>query len=331
MDLFIDTNVFLSFFYYSSDDLEQLKKLIVLLRNDRFRLILPEQVIDEFRRNREKKIADALKRFSESRLTVQFPQMCKDYPEYEGLQTSLRDFARGHEALRQRMLADAETASLKADELIKSLFAVADRIEITPELREQARRRREVGNPPGKNDKVGSLGDALNWEAVLQTVQRGQDLYLVSGDGDYCSELDDTRLHGYLRWEWEDRKRSQVVFFKQLRDFFRAQFPQIELAEDVEEALAIRDLVSSRTFADTHDAVRRLAGFKRFSPAHLNMIVSAALNNNQVYWIAGDEDVHQLLSDLVSERAGDIEPSALEQLEELLEESEVEPEEDGDE
>ena len=42
MYLFIDTNVFLSFLHYSSDDLEELKKLEVLLRNGRIRLLLPD-------------------------------------------------------------------------------------------------------------------------------------------------------------------------------------------------------------------------------------------------------------------------------------------------
>jgi hypothetical protein len=52
MQLFIDANVFLSFYRFSSDDLEQLEKLTVLVKTGRIRLWLPEHVVDEFYRNR---------------------------------------------------------------------------------------------------------------------------------------------------------------------------------------------------------------------------------------------------------------------------------------
>ncbi|WP_168928006.1 PIN domain-containing protein, partial [Chitinophaga terrae (ex Kim and Jung 2007)] len=70
--LYIDTNAYLTFYHMSSDDLEELKKLDVLIKDKRIKLYLPQQTIDEFRRNREVKIADALKRFKEEKLTNQF-------------------------------------------------------------------------------------------------------------------------------------------------------------------------------------------------------------------------------------------------------------------
>ena len=60
--LFIDTNVFLSFFHFAKDDLEELRKLSVLITKDQVRLHIPSQVIAEFWRNRDTKIADLLKR-----------------------------------------------------------------------------------------------------------------------------------------------------------------------------------------------------------------------------------------------------------------------------
>ena len=53
MNVFIDTNVFLSFYHLSSDDLEELQKLAVLLRQSKVRLWLPEQVRIGPRRNGE--------------------------------------------------------------------------------------------------------------------------------------------------------------------------------------------------------------------------------------------------------------------------------------
>ena len=62
MNIFIDTNVYLSFYHLSSDDLEELKKLVVLAREGKVVLLLPEQVIDEFRRNRAANLRSVLLR-----------------------------------------------------------------------------------------------------------------------------------------------------------------------------------------------------------------------------------------------------------------------------
>lgn len=82
MNLFIDTNVFLSFFHLSNDDLEEIHKLAVLIDKGDVTLWLTEQVKNEFKRNRESKISDAVKKLKEQKSKPQFPQICKDYEEY---------------------------------------------------------------------------------------------------------------------------------------------------------------------------------------------------------------------------------------------------------
>src|SRR4030065_173151 len=84
-NIFIDTNVYLSFYHLSSDDLGELKKLVILAREGKVNLFLPEQVIDEFKRNRAGKIADALKRMREQRKSLQLPQIARQYDEYDKL------------------------------------------------------------------------------------------------------------------------------------------------------------------------------------------------------------------------------------------------------
>src|SRR5262245_19658987 len=76
MNIFIDTNIWLSFYHFSSDDLEELRKLGVLLEKRTVRVHLPEQVVEEFRRNREAKFVDAMKRFKDEKLSDEFPQLC---------------------------------------------------------------------------------------------------------------------------------------------------------------------------------------------------------------------------------------------------------------
>jgi len=56
--LFLDTNVYLSFFHFTKDDLDQLRQLAVLVKHKDVTLLLPDQVIEEFRRNRDGKVLE---------------------------------------------------------------------------------------------------------------------------------------------------------------------------------------------------------------------------------------------------------------------------------
>ena len=50
INLFIDTNIFLSFYHLTSEDLEELKKLFVLIDKNEIQLFLPTQVRNELER-----------------------------------------------------------------------------------------------------------------------------------------------------------------------------------------------------------------------------------------------------------------------------------------
>jgi hypothetical protein len=64
--------VFLSFYHLTSEDIEELKKLIALIDNDQIDLVIPEQVKNEFRRNRGAKIADAMKKLQDAKFNLSF-------------------------------------------------------------------------------------------------------------------------------------------------------------------------------------------------------------------------------------------------------------------
>ncbi|WP_198521192.1 PIN domain-containing protein [Janthinobacterium sp. 64] len=66
--LFVDTNVFLTFYSYTKDDLGQLKKLIENLGDDRIQLHLPQQVLNELERNREPKLKASADQFKKRKL-----------------------------------------------------------------------------------------------------------------------------------------------------------------------------------------------------------------------------------------------------------------------
>jgi len=315
MNLFIDTNVFLSFFHFSSDDLEELRKLGVLVRNGTITLILPEQVRSEFRRNRDGTVADALKRLREQKLPVQFPQLCKDYEEYRAFRTALRTAEETRAALITSLEADISGNQLKADVVIAELFATARALDETDAQLGLARDRMLRGNPPGKK---GSHGDALNWEALLESVVNGQDLFFVSGDGDWVSPLDEEKFDSFLTDEWQRKKASSIIFYRRLSAFFREHFPDINLATEEEKERLIQALASCGTFARARSMLRQLAAHGEFTAVQLNGIARAATTNNQVYWILADADISRYIRGLLGPRVAEIEPDLVAELERFL-------------
>lgn len=315
MHLFIDTNIYLAFYHFSSDDLEELQKLLVLLDNKSLTLYVTEQVVDEYERNRENKLADALNRFREIKLNHQYPQLCQAYPEYQSLRDLQKKFESSHSVLLSKLDTDIEEQSLKADQLLKSLFIKATHVKRSDKVVERARRRMEIGNPPGK---TGSLGDAINWESLLEGVPEAQDIYIIADDGDWASALDRYQFKNFLFNEWAVRKKACVFYYRRLSTFFKDEFPDIKLATELEKELAIKKFAKSGNFGTTHVAVAKLSKIAEFTPVQANEIVSAVLSNNQIGWIASDDDVKAFLTSIIDKHSEQLESAEVEAVRELM-------------
>jgi predicted nucleic acid-binding protein len=160
--LFIDTNVLLNFFAYSKNDLEQLDKLVQLIHAKTIRLYLTEQVVNEFSRNRDSKLAESFAKF---RLTTVSgtPSFMLDLHQCKSYTKALKAFEQAHSVLMKAAKEAAIKRDLPADQIFALLVKEAKTIEISQEFYEAAERRHSLGNPPGKND---SIGDQLNWEML---------------------------------------------------------------------------------------------------------------------------------------------------------------------
>lgn len=327
MNIFIDTNVFLSFYHLTSDDLEELRKLKVLLEKGEVTLHLPQQTVDEFRRNRENKISDALKRLKDQKLNLNFPAMCKDYDEYQKLRELQKEFEREHTELIKKLGGDIEGNTLKADQVIEELLEKANLIESTSELIQAAQLRMTIGNPPGK---TGSVGDAINWEALLDNVEDENDLYLIADDRDYFSALDENKPKEFLIREWKEKKKAGVHFYRRLAHFFKEHYPDIKLASELEKEVAVQQLVSSGSFVTTHAAVAKLSKLENFSQSQVSEMLDAAIHNNQIAWILGDQDVYEFVSKLVTEYKDKIEEETLTRIQDALKKHEPEEDEEDD-
>lgn len=321
MHLFIDTNIYLSFYQFTSDALDELDKLRVLFEQGILTLVVPEQVVHEFERNRENKISDSLKRLRDQSLKLQYPQFCKDYNEYKVLRALEREFKKQHSMLITSISEHVSEETLKADETVRQLFESAEIVDSNESIIDRARLRMDVNNPPGKK---GSLGDAINWETLLAEVPEGEDLYFVTEDKDYSSPLDEAKFNYFLINEWINTKSSSIYYYRRLSDFFGEHFPDIKLASELQKDLLIRELAESNTFKTTHKLVAKLTRLGGFSGPQANALVDAALSNGQISMIITDYDIKSFYSAIADGNRSQLDPDQLRMLEYVLQDDEPE-------
>jgi hypothetical protein len=319
MNLFIDTNVFLNCYHFSGDDLTELDKLAVLLRNGKITLFVPEQVKDEFDRNRDNKIAGALKDFKKEKLERQFPQMTKQYKEYKNMRAAIKSFEENKQAIIEKLNTDISENNLKADKIIGNLFLNAKIITTNNDIYHRAKLRFDLGKPPGKNK---SYGDALNWEALISEVNDSEELFFITDDSDYFSEVDSSKFNPYLLNEWNSKKNSSLQFHKNLTEFFKERFPEIKLVDEYEKNLLIEKLSKSSNFSQTHSILAQLDTYDSFSKTQVDDIVLASISNSQIYWIATDNDVDQILTKIVKEHFDIIDDDLFDRFREIYDQSE---------
>jgi hypothetical protein len=315
MTIFIDTNIFLSFYQLSRNDLEQLKKLVPLIRHGKNQLILTDQVVDEFYRNRERVIAQTLAELRKGWGMVELPSICKQFSECEALEGSIKEASKHRNQLLNHLNDAIRDNALTADLLIREIFTQGTASPATAEILSRANQRMLRGSPPGK---AKSLGDAINWESLLIYVPQGEDLHLLSADGDFASDLDNARLSQFLTREWELSHSGKIHFYRCLSSFFEKNFSHIRIADQLHRELLISNLLNAPTFAASRAILRELASIPDFSSRELNAIVTAVITNNQIYWIATDSDIREYLATIMAGRELQIDPHAKERLAECL-------------
>jgi hypothetical protein len=264
---FIDTNVLLSFYAFTQDDLTRLERLADEVDAGRFVVLTTEHVRNEFSRNRDNKIAETLKRFQEMS----------------------RAYSKLHGQLLKRLTQDARDRALKADQLIERFFEGATTLKITPEVVAKARLRGELNNPPGKS---GSIGDAVNWELLLD-YNPDDRLFFVTDDGDFYSALDHDQPLEFLTSEWARVVGAPIGFVHRLSELPEEVPHEVLPVEDViddERDELVSALIESPNFSVTHRLIFFLRRFPSFTARQVRGLV-AALDNTQVGWISEDDDV----------------------------------------
>jgi len=292
MHVFIDTNIFLNFYHFTGDDLDALNSVFVSHDQGAIHVHLTDQVCDEFRRNREAKLRDALKQFRNFNLSAQLPYFMKSYEEYAALQDLSKKFKKHAKDISEKADADILSANLPADHLTTEIFEKSEVLETTAAIYDAARRRVDVGNPPGK---PGSIGDAINWLLLLEHVPDDEPLFIVTEDSDFYSQFDEKAISPFLKHEWGRLKHSTVKAYRTLNDLFEEHYDGVHVSYDAEKKDLIDALESCGSFAATHSVVAKLDKYKYYSLQEAKAILDAAEANDQFRMIRGDYDVEEFL------------------------------------
>lgn len=292
-NVFIDTNIWLSLYHFTNDDLSQFEKLKDML-NISINLILPQQVSNEILRNREAKVLDALKSFDMKK--PKYPVFCKAYEDFEQLNKDITSVISRFKEFRKNIESQITSNELPADKTLKNFFSV---IEIIPSESyiEKAYNRYRIGNPPGKDNKY---GDAINWECLLDTVPPNEDLYFISADKDFHSLVDERKMNPFLIEEWSVKKNSKIYFYSSLVDFLNEHVKAIQLEDETKKQKLILDLYNSQNFESTHGIIASLRKYSGWTEQEVEKLSAALIYNNQINWIITDSDVWDFYSTILS-------------------------------
>lgn len=292
-NVFIDTNIWLSLYHFTNDDLTQFEKLKNMIGKS-INLIIPKQVYDEIKRNRESKIMDALKNFELKE--PKYPVFCKGYEKFESLRKDLCSIVNEFNSFKKKIETDITSEELPADKTLRSFFSIIDLIPCDNYV-DKAYIRYGIGNPPGKDNKY---GDAVNWECILDNVPSGEDLYFISADKDYRSLISDKNMNPFLLKEWEEKKESKIYFYSNLVGFLNAHVNEIQLEVETDKQKLIDNLYKSRSFASTHEVIALIKRYSGWTEQQIEKICSALVDNRQVSWIIQDPDIFNFYRSIIA-------------------------------
>lgn len=294
MRVLIDTNIYLAFYEFSQDDLKKLSEAFDLAGQHEFSFLSTKQIKDEFERRRSSVISKSLDKLRDLKVPG-IPTMLQGINEANNFIESRKSLAETHKNFVDAAYKKVTEKALAADVLISKILENSTNIDLHSEIIERAKFRVECGNPPGKK---GSLGDAINWEALLSIDDDKNDVVIVTQDRDYIDPLDKSALNSFLRLERQENHPSEIRLFQTLGEFISNLFPKanVEIFQEVDKKISA--LAGSTSFANTHAAIAELSSVDYFTKKQAATLVHILNQNDQVKWILDDKDVRDFYTKL---------------------------------
>ncbi len=129
-------------------------------------------------------------------------------------------------------------------------------------IRTLARKRFVLGYPPRKNED-NSIGDAINWEWVINCAQKSsKDIIIVTRDSDFGAILKgESYLNDWLRQEFKERvsRKRKIFLTDKLALAFKAIKLPVSQAMEDEEARILESQKIEILSKDIHEKIKHLA------------------------------------------------------------------------
>lgn len=219
MNVYIDSNIYLDYFRASSERLSSLSELEKLLSRGRVTLLLPEQTIQEYNRNKSKiveEFREALIKQSELVAHLAFPEV-RHWDEAKKIKKAIDQAKSAYKKLIEKYDKETEKEQTTSEILIGKIFDLGKKIIEDNKVLDKAYLRYLKGNPPRKKDN--SLGDAIIWESILEKSLK-DDLTIITRDNDFVEDQKRKKvLKNFLRKEWSEKTQKQITLFTSLGQF----------------------------------------------------------------------------------------------------------------
>lgn len=249
--LFVDTNIFLDFYRIRRRDagLSILQKL----ETHKDVLITTEQVVMEFKKNRQRVLLETQKGLkTPDWSTLALPPILSETKASRALDRHKKALA-AHSAKLNKRLEYVLQRPSSYDPVYQAIQRIwkhpsANRLsrekeDAKREVRELAEKRYRLGYPPRKAGDT-SFGDAVNWEwLVSRAKETGCGVVIVTRDSDYGASVGGAPvLNDWLREEFRERvsPKRKIVLADRITDGLKSLKIQVTPKEEAAtEALGV--------------------------------------------------------------------------------------------
>jgi hypothetical protein len=247
--IFVDSNIWLDFYRKTgADPVKQLEKL----NQHTDRLILTDQVFMEVLKNRQKVILDTIKEMKKPE-APKFPPILQ---QFKSANTIGDDLSRAASKLKEMdtRIGKVLESPTRDDPVFKALSRIFEAdgpyflkrdAKVRYTVQRLAQKRFFLGFPPRKRDDT-SIGDALNWEWIVQCAKscpNKSNILIVSRDGDYGIVRDKRAfLNDWLRREFRERvaKERKILLTARLTDALKSLDEEVSKEEVAQEGEFIK-------------------------------------------------------------------------------------------
>lgn len=259
--IFIDTNIYLDF--YRNNDKSFEYSMIKHFDKNHHKIITTDQVLMEYKKNRQTVILDSLELVKKPDINLYIPAFLSESSQVKTIRKLKHQLNKQINILKNRIKRALNEPTV-TDPLYQCMqrlfkeerpFHLGRKNKNRFEIRKLAWKRFYLGYPPRKDSDT-SFGDSINWEWIINCAEQSKkDIIIVSRDNDYGRKFDqEPILNDWLKQEFKDRisQKRKIILTNKLSNAFKLiNVPVTKKEQQLEDDL-IRDRLITEGTSDSN-------------------------------------------------------------------------------